>query len=145
MDLKTLLKVDQSRNKNITYQYGRSKTNENENEHRIYRRHMCLKHVHRVELTLQCAILSFSNVSVWTFENASKLWSEWTRIDRCVFDDNTFENTSVWTGSKKTIKTKLTVTEFLHSILRLLNCLPQFLECFFCFLAVLDKRQILFF
>ena len=33
----------------------------------------------------------------------------------------------------------------LHSILRLLNCLPQFLECFFGFLAVLDKRQILFF
>ena len=28
--VKTLLKVDQSQNKNITYQYGRSKTNENE-------------------------------------------------------------------------------------------------------------------
>ena len=144
MDLKTLLKVDQSQNKNITYQYGRSKTNENENDHLMYRRRVCLKHVHRVQLTSQCAILSFSNVSVWTFENASKRWFEWTRIDRCVFDDNTFENALVWTGSKKT-KTKLTVTEFLHSILRLLNCLPQFLECFFGFLAVLDKRQILFF
>ena len=28
--VKTLLKVDQNQNKNITYQYGRSKTNENE-------------------------------------------------------------------------------------------------------------------
>lgn len=28
--VKTLLKVDQSQNKNMTYQYGRSKTNENE-------------------------------------------------------------------------------------------------------------------
>ena len=28
--VKTLLKVDQSQNKNIPYQYGRSKTNENE-------------------------------------------------------------------------------------------------------------------
>ena len=27
--VKTLLKVDQSQNKNMTYQYGRSKTNEN--------------------------------------------------------------------------------------------------------------------
>ena len=51
MDLKTLLKVDQNQDKNITYQYGRSKTNENENDHRIYRRRMCLKHVHRVQLT----------------------------------------------------------------------------------------------
>ena len=70
--VKTLLKVDQNQNKNISYQYGRSKTNETENHHRIYRRRMCLKHVHRVQLMSQCAILSFSNVSVWTFENASK-------------------------------------------------------------------------
>ena len=70
--LKTLLKVDQNENAYISYQCGRTKTHENENGDRKYRRRVCLYHAHRVQLTSQRAILSISNVFVWTVENTSK-------------------------------------------------------------------------
>ena len=62
MDLKTLLKLDKNENSYISYLCGRSKTVAG----------ACVCSMRRVQLTSQRAILSFSNVLVWTVENASK-------------------------------------------------------------------------
>ena len=72
IDLKTLLKVDQNENAHMSYSSGQSKTRRNENDDRKYHRRVCLQHAHRVKRTSQRAILSFSNVLVWTVDNASK-------------------------------------------------------------------------
>ena len=78
----------------ISYYFGRSKTvkkkqtnKQNEYDDRKYRRRVCLLHSHRVQLKSQRAILIiFERVSV----DSRKIIETvvWTRIDRCVFDDN---------------------------------------------------------
>ena len=73
IDLKTLLKVDQ--NEKASYrQCERSKAHQNKNDDRKYHRRVCLEHAHRVQLTSNREILSFSKVLVWTVVNASKRW-----------------------------------------------------------------------
>ena len=62
IDLNTFLKVDQNENAIISHKRGRSKTNQNVNDDQRYRRHVCVQHVRRAQLTSQREILSFSNV-----------------------------------------------------------------------------------
>ena len=61
-----------SKQKRLHIRGGRSKTHQNENDDRKYRRRLCFYHSHRVQLTSERAILSFSNVLIWTVKNASK-------------------------------------------------------------------------
>ena len=60
----------------------------------------CLKHAHRVLFTSQRAIPSFSNVLVWTVENASKRYCGRESIDAffMITKTHSFENALVWTG-----------------------------------------------
>ena len=70
IDLKTLLKVDQNENAHVSYSSGQSNKKNMMTENITGA--CVLQHARRVQLTSQRAILSFSNVLVWTVDNVSK-------------------------------------------------------------------------
>ena len=94
-DLKTFVKLSGSRRKRIHIVLVSTVENaSNEKNDRKYRRRVWLKHAQRVQLASQRAILYRFVDSRDGMKTVA-----WTRINRCLFDDN--ENALVWIGQQQ--------------------------------------------
>ena len=84
IDLKAFLKVDQIENVLISYWCGRSKTHQNESTDKIAGACVCCMRLRTYDRTYNSVF--FKRFSVNRRKRVKTV--AWTRIERCVFDDN---------------------------------------------------------